>query len=202
MSIAQRLLGIPFVYDHVRPFVIGGLDWSPLYRLLDAQPDDVVLDVGCGTGIALQYLQGFARYHGFDTDPVAISHAIHRHDRRANVRFECRPVGADDVATLRPDRIVLSGLLHHLADHDAQGLLSMCRSVSSVRRIATSDVVWLPGERISNFLARLDRGKHVRDRDGYRSLVENAGLRIVSEQTVRCHPRHGLAIYLMLALER
>src|SRR3954470_15225895 len=75
MSLYQRLLGIPFVYDRVRPFVVGGIDMSPLFRNLQARRDDVILDVGCGTGMALDYLDGFAAYHGFDTDEVAIGFA-------------------------------------------------------------------------------------------------------------------------------
>ena len=48
MKLYQRILGDPFVYDRIRPLVVGGSDWSPLYRNLAVEPSDVILDVGCG----------------------------------------------------------------------------------------------------------------------------------------------------------
>jgi SAM-dependent methyltransferase len=200
MSFYQRLLGHPFVYDRIRPLVVGGIDWSPLYRNLEAGPGDVILDVGCGTGIAHQYLRGFASYHGYDTDPVAIEFAREK-TGGPNVRYECAVVTAADVVRIRPTRIILAGLLHHLSDDDCLGLLRMCGGVSSVKRIATSDVVYLPGEHVSNVLAYFDRGKFVRKRDRYLDLIRQAGLAIDREEIVRSHPRNGKALYLMTALE-
>ena len=70
-------------------------------------------------------------------------------------------VTPEDVARIRPTRIVLAGLLHHLSDDDSLALLRMCGSVPTVKRIATSDVVYLPGHLISNVFAYFDRGKFV-----------------------------------------
>lgn len=200
MSFYQRLLGHPFVYDRIRPLVVGGIDWSPLYRNLEAGSDDVILDVGCGTGIAHQYLQGFASYHGFDTDPVAVGTAVAK-TAGPNVHYQCRVVTPQDVAAIRPTRVILAGLLHHLSDDDCQALLAMCSSLPSVKRIATSDVVFLPGEHISNVLAYFDRGKFVRNRGGFLAMPGRAGLKIVRESIVRSHPTNGKALYLMMTLE-
>ena len=76
MSLYQRLLGHPFVYNHIRPFVVGGVDWSPLYNNLEAGPEDVILDVGCGTGIAHDYLPGFAAYHGYAPIPSPLTSPV------------------------------------------------------------------------------------------------------------------------------
>jgi SAM-dependent methyltransferase len=200
MSLYKRILGHPFVYDRVRPLVVGGIDWSPLYRNLEAGPDDVILDVGCGTGIAHQYLGGFRAYHGFDTDEVAIKTAAEK-TAGPKVDYQCRVVTPADVAQIRPTRIILGGILHHLTDDDSLALLRMCGSVATVARIATSDVVYLPGEHVSNVLAFFDRGKHVRKRAGYLELATRAGLRIVREEIVRSHPENGRALYLMMTLE-
>lgn len=200
MSLYNRILGHPFVYDRVRPFVVGGVDWSPLYRNLEAGPDDVILDVGCGTGVAHEYLKGFGAYHGFDTDAVAIKAAIEK-TAAPNVQYECRVVTPEDVARIRPTRIVLAGLLHHLSDDDSLALLRMCGSVPTVKRIATSDVVYLPGHLISNVFAYFDRGKFVRKRPEFLALPERAGLRTIREEIVRCHPTNGRAMYLMMTLE-
>lgn len=200
MSLYQRLLGHPFVYNRIRPLVVGGIDWSPLYRNLEAGPGDVILDVGCGTGIAHDYLGGFAAYHGYDTDPVAIDFA-RRNRSGESISYACAVMTGEDVARIRPTRIILAGLLHHLSDADSISLLRMCAQAPSVKRIATSDVVYLPGEHLSNVLAYFDRGKFVRRPPQYLDLVKQAGLRLVREEVVRSHPTNGKALYFMTALE-
>lgn len=200
MSLYQRLLGHPFVYNRIRPLVVGGIDWSPLYANLQSGPADVVLDVGCGTGIAHDYLGGFQSYFGYDTDPVAIDFA-RKNKGGAHVSYECAVVTAADIARIRPTRIILAGLLHHMPDADALGLLRMCAQAPSVTRIATSDVVYLPGKHISNVLAYFDRGKFVRRPPQYLDLIARAGLRVVKDEVVRSHPTNGKALYFMTALE-
>jgi SAM-dependent methyltransferase len=200
MSLYDRILGHPFVYDHVRPFVVGGIDLSPLYRNLEAGPDDVILDVGCGTGVAHQYLKGFRAYHGFDTDPVAIKAAAAK-TAAANVHYECRLLTPEDVARIRPTRIILAGILHHLSDDEGLALLRMCGSSSSDVRIVTADPVYLSGQWVSNVFAFFDRGRFVRKHPEYTALAEKAGLRIVHDEIVRLHPTKGRVLFLMMKLE-
>jgi SAM-dependent methyltransferase len=200
-SLYQRVLGHPFVYNRVRPLVVGGIDWSPLYRHLAAGPGDVILDVGCGTGVAQAYLRGtgFAAYHGYDTDAIAIDFA-QRNAVGPSISYTCALVTAADLERIRPTRIVLGGLLHHLSDADALRLLEMCARCPSVKRVATSDVVYLPGRHLSNLLAYFDRGKFVRTPERYLALMRRAGLAIAAEELVRSHPESGKAWYFMTAL--
>ncbi|HEX3696188.1 MAG TPA: class I SAM-dependent methyltransferase [Polyangia bacterium] len=202
MSLYDRVLGIPFVYTRIRPLIVGGVDMSPSYRNLDVGPDDVVVDVGCGPGEALKYLSRFRALHGFDTDPRAIAFARKLAAGRPDVSFEARELVADDLTALQPTRVMMNGLLHHLDDTQAVSLLSMCARTPSVRRIATQDVVYLPGKYVSNLLAALDRGQYVREVEGYRALVAQAGLSIAHEEIIRSHPKGGRALYLIMALER
>jgi len=201
MSLYDRVLGIPFVYTRIRPLMVGGVDMMPSYVNLDVQPDDVVVDVGCGPGEALKYLTRFRTFHGFDTDATAISFARKLAANRSDVTFEARAVTAADLAEIKPTRVMMNGLLHHLDDAQAIELLSMCARVPSVRRIATLDVVFLPGKYLSNLLARFDRGKHVRDVEGFRALASEANLSVTHDQIVRSHPTRGWALYFMMALE-
>lgn len=202
MSLYQRLLGIPFVYEKIRPLVVGGLDMSPSYANLQASSEDVVVDIGCGTGDILNYLKSFKALYGFDTDKGAIEYARKRASGLSNVHFESRVLEREDLTRIAPDLVMMNGLLHHLDDDSACALLSMCLSTPSVRRIATQDVVYLPGEPVSNLLAWLDRGKHVRAPEGFKALVSRAGGRVVADTFMRSHPTNGRAIYFLMAIER
>jgi SAM-dependent methyltransferase len=202
VNIYQRILGNPFIYNRVRPLAVGGLDMSPFYERIGATEDSVVLDVGCGTGDALRYLEGFQSYLGVDTDPVAIKFAQQRFGQRARVAFECRQCEDADVQRLQPTEVLLAGVLHHMPDDAAQGLLRLAAGSPRLRRIVTLDIVFLPGEPVSNLLARLDRGRYCRRSHEYVALAEAAGLALTAGEVVRSHPRTGLAKYWMMVLSR
>lgn len=198
MNLFQKFIGIPFVYDRIRPFVVGGIDMRPFYRILGAAQNDVILDIGCGTGIALDYLQEFQAYFGFDTDPIALSHAREYKGHLPKVHFECRPVTEEDIKKIQPTRIIMGGLLHHLSDADANSLLKICARSSSVKRIATEDAIYLTGKPISNLFTWLDRGRYIRTREGYHRLLQGSGLKITAEEIMSSHPTHRRAQYYFL----
>jgi SAM-dependent methyltransferase len=201
MSVYDQILGTPFVYNHIRPLAVGGIDMSPFYNRVASRTGDTVLDVGCGTGDALRYLRDFSKYVGIDTDAVAIRFARQKHPAQPNVEFECRLCREADLLELKPTLILFCGLLHHLSDELALDLLRLAKSSPNLQRIVTSDPVYLDNELLSNFFARMDRGKFARKRAAYEALVEQAGLRVVESAVVRSHPKRGLAKFLMMTIQ-
>lgn len=201
MNLYQRILGSPFVFNHVRPLVSGGIDWSPFYARVEATDSDVLLDVGCGTGAALQHLKSFARYEGIDTDQVAIEFARKNFGQQRGVSFKCQICTVDDVTNIQPSRVLLFGLLHHISDEQALELLSALKASTALRRIVTVDIVYLKRHPVSNLLASLDRGKFCRTKPEYEALVSRAGLKLAASDVIRCHPTRGLAKYLTMTLE-
>jgi SAM-dependent methyltransferase len=202
MGIVQKILGHPLVYDHLRPFAVGGLDYTDFYQRAELAAEDVVLDLGCGTGHALEYLQGFTTYLGIDTDPVAISAAQRRYAGRPNVSFECKLCDAADIARLSPSVVVMGGLLHHLDDLQALDVLRLVSASPRLRRVLTLDIVYLNGSEhlLSNLFAFLDRGRHCRRADAYRALAERAGLEFVEDALMWSHPKSRRARYLIMTL--
>lgn len=201
MSLYQRILGIPFVYNKVRPAILGGLDMSPVYTRLQVQPTDTVLDVGCGTGVALEYLPQFARYVGFDTDEVALRYARERvKSEKRSVKFEGRILVAKDVEEWQPDVAVLAGLLHHLTDDECLTLFKDLKRSSKLRRVTTLDVSFFPGQYVNNFLTRMDRGKHPRHPEVYVELARQGGFRIEEGVKVPNYPGGKRISYWVMSL--
>jgi SAM-dependent methyltransferase len=201
MGLFSRLLGHPLVYDVVRPLVVGGVDMDPLFRSLESTERDVIVDIGCGTGVALRHLRAFHRYLGIDPDPAAVARARSRFGGDPRVRFEVGTADPALIASLAPTRAVLAGVLHHVRDPDALAILGLLRRTPSVARVVTLDIVYLEHEPLSNALAALDRGRFCRRREGYEGLARAAGWSVRQSSVVRSHPTRGRALYLLMVLE-
>jgi SAM-dependent methyltransferase len=202
MKLLERVLGHPWVYDHVRPLGVGGIDMSSAYELLGCDERSVVLDIGCGTGDALRHIRQFSDYLGLDTDPIALTHARMRHAGRPHVSFERRVCSAEDFSERPVSHVSMVGLLHHLSDPEAAGLLGLLARCTTLVRAVSLDIVYLDGRWYNNLLASLDRGRYCRTGEGYAALARDAGLSVRSQRIARSHPTRGLVDYFILELAR
>ncbi|HEX2732191.1 MAG TPA: class I SAM-dependent methyltransferase [Polyangiaceae bacterium] len=200
MTPFAKLLGNPWIFEHVRPWVVGGIDMSPAYDRLQVDGGSRVLDVGCGTGDALRYLSGFESYLGVDTDARAIETAKIRWTANSRVDFECRRLEANELDTRRITHVALVGLLHHLDNAQAIEVLGELSRASQLVRAVSLDVVYLPGYWLNNALAFMDRGRFARTTAGYEALARQAKLRIQWSEIVRCHPSGGRVHYFVMEM--
>jgi SAM-dependent methyltransferase len=189
----EKIMGAAWVYDVLRPALLGGFDFSSVYRRLECSPTDVIVDVGCGTGHAMQYLKRFQAYHGFDSDERALR-AFQRKHAAANISLYGRIMEPRDTLQLRPTKAVLMGLLHHISDAEVRDLLQTLGGPGTVQRVITLDPVYVRGRWASNLLARMDRGGHVRDVAGYRAIIEGAPFKVCDCELLTSG--NGLATYL------
>jgi SAM-dependent methyltransferase len=187
-----RMVGMPWVYERLRITLLGGGPAGKVFGWLGDTRDDVLIDIGCGTGMALDRLGPFAEYHGFDTDARALGRFRQR-DLPGNVHlYNAKATGAD-LDRIRPTKAILMGLLHHLPDMEAGPLLSMLADCPSLRCAITLDPVLTDGKPLNNLLCRLDRGRHVRTRNRYEMLATCAGL--VATQNEALNSGNGFATY-------
>jgi SAM-dependent methyltransferase len=139
------------------------------------QPDERILDLGCGPGELLAYLPHGVDYLGVDLSADYIARARERHGDRA--QFEVGDATKFDLAGRARFGLVLAfGVVHHLDDRQAQGLFEGAgRALSSGGRLVTVDPVFAEGQsRLAQAIIERDRGQHVRDEEGYASIARAA----------------------------
>ncbi len=188
----DRLLAAPFVYNHIRPIVVGGLKLQTLADFCDISSDDRVFDLGCGTARLLKYLH-CARYLGADMDPVAIANA----SRFATPDIQFIAGDGWDAACREfcPTVALMIGVVHHVSDESFQILVDRMRSSSdALRRLTTIEVTYFPKAGFNNLMSRLDRGRNVRKPEEYERLFDRCGLRIIRTEILPT--RLGLVRYV------
>lgn len=195
-------LGIPFK-RFVREF---GYD----------DPSVRVADIGCGPVDLLRYLspdKRLAYYLGVDQSERYLAEARARAAAFGlPSTFEAMDLehltGSPElrerlrglIDTHACTQAMLLGVLHHIGDDDAVATLELLRQSPTVHRVFTWDVVIRPGRTMNNFLARNDRGQHVRDEAGYGRVIARTGWRI--GRTFWTHPGLSAIDYLHYELVR
>jgi SAM-dependent methyltransferase len=155
----QRVLGA----DRIRRLCLD--------RFVKLRDGEWVLDIGCGPGHVLDHMPR-VNYVGFDTEPGYIAYAKRHYSARG--RFFCESFGQAHVAKFRPfDAILAFGVIHHVDDAEAHGLLGLLpQCLSPAGRVVTIDPCFVPGQTwATRLMALSDRGRFVRDEESYRRLV-------------------------------
>jgi len=131
-----------------------------------------VLDIGCGTGDILEYLDG-VNYTGFDIDLKYIDAAKKRFGNRGV--FLCQSVRKEAMFGPEMFDIVISfGVLHHLTDDEAINLFQLASSALKPGcRIITVDPCYVKCQSAAaRFLISIDRGRYVRSDAEYFKLAQ------------------------------
>lgn len=155
----QNLMGAhksrqAFVADFVKP--IAGMK---------------VLDIGCGPADILDYFPR-VEYWGFDISEDYISQAGKKYGARGN--FRCQHLQTKDLDELPSFDVVLAlGLLHHLDDDEALGVMKLASAaLKEGGKLLTVDPCFDSSQSpVARFLVRNDRGQNVRDKAGYEKLA-------------------------------
>jgi SAM-dependent methyltransferase len=164
--------GKPAIYNAVQ-WITGAMRARQVVINTYLQPKrgDMILDIGCGTGYVMDYLDG-CHYVGFDTDAARIAYARRKRGQRGD--FHCGPATQERLEGYGFfDAVMMNGLLHHLGDAEAVDILQTAKSVLKPR----GRVVGIDGcfdDRLGWFRRRIlsmDQGKWIRDRSGYESLL-------------------------------
>lgn len=136
------------------------------------KPGFKVLDVGCGFGNLLEFLPKNINYVGIDLSQNYINYAKKRYNSRG--RFICGDVTKLNLSREKFDVIFIGSLFHHLPGKDVEKLLkSLLHLMKKETVIVSADNVYLKNQSfISRFITSSDRGKYVRNKEGYLELTK------------------------------
>jgi ubiquinone/menaquinone biosynthesis C-methylase UbiE len=173
----RRILSVSKVYDafqsltgdkRAREFVA-----STFWR---AKPGDKVVDIGCGPGTVLKYLDPGVQYFGFDMSEEYVDTARKAYgDRGTFVVGHTSDLIADD-RLMGADLVTCNGLLHHLDDDEAAEVAAFGRSVLAPggRMVCVEPCFLASQNPIARWIIENDRGQNVRGINGYRDVLSGS----------------------------
>lgn len=167
-------MGHPRIYSTVTLLLRGrNTTQSFVNKYVRAKKGDCVLDIGCGTGDILNFLDDI-EYHGFDLDPTYIEMAKKRYGARG--AFFCKAVSRHAFPGESTFDIILAmGIVHHLRDDEAEQLFELAyHLLKPSGRLITYDGCYTEKQSIvEKFFLNIDRGKYVRTEKAYNDLARS-----------------------------
>lgn len=170
----RSILQSPLAYMTFQALV-GGLHVRTVcLEMLNIQPGEKILDIGCGPAYYLNKMPE-VEYFGFDTDQRYIDYARAQYGHRGT--FFCDVFNNQNAKLFDNfDCVMLMGLLHHLDDDSCFTLLNLVASKlkSTGRVIALDTTMHQDQNRFDKYLAKNDRGQYVRKPDEFRALADSS----------------------------
>jgi SAM-dependent methyltransferase len=168
----RGVLSHPAAYSGFQTLMGANRGWQRITdSYLKMKAGEALLDIGCGPGDVLRFLPD-VDYWGFDISKEYIARARLAFPDRGH--FEAKLFEASDLDYLpKFDAALMSGVLHHLNDDQADELLGLIsRALKPGGRLVTIDPCYAEKQNpVARFIISKDRGCNVRDEAGYKELV-------------------------------
>ena len=175
----RRALSHPAVYDTLQWMVgVNKCRTILVNEYIRPEPGHRILDIGCGTGTLLSFLPDSVEYTGFDASAAYIRKARAHFKGRGN--FVNQLLSEANIDQYRDfDRVVATGLLHHLDDTEVTSLCQLAKKAlrppghnQAGGRFHSLDCCYVDGmSPVSRFLIDRDRGQNVRTTSQFESLA-------------------------------
>ncbi|MEO5625280.1 MAG: class I SAM-dependent methyltransferase [Dokdonella sp.] len=171
----RAIFSAPRIYDLAQDLVGAERSRAILvHDYLRPQPQQRILDIGCGTARILPHLPVTIDYTGVDLSQPYIDAAQRAYASRGH--FYCVDIGLADPSTFGNFDLALAiGLLHHLDDDEARNMLAVAHNaLKPGGRLVTIDGCFDERQSaLARFTIGKDRGRNVRTTDGYANLARS-----------------------------
>lgn len=172
----ESVLKHPKMYLKLQNFMGADRLRKKCIEIIDPQPSDSILDIGCGPGQIFDFMPKIKKYYGFDTEKRYIDYASKKYLNLGeffNCEFDEKFLNSTKIDSI--DKVFLMGILHHIPNKVAIDLLKLlCRVLKPTGSVISLDPCYTPNQSIiSKFIAKNDRGKFVRTESEYLSLFKN-----------------------------
>lgn len=170
----RSVLSSPAIYNAFQRILGTRQSKARLIReFIRINPNQSLLDIGCGTGLLLEQLPESINYVGIDQSFDYIRDARARHGNRGTfIQQRIDEINPDHLE--RFDRVVALGLLHHLDDHEVVPVLALASKLlhPDTGEFHSIDPCYADGQSVvSRYLVSHDRGQNVRRPEEYASLA-------------------------------
>jgi SAM-dependent methyltransferase len=170
----SRLHLSPHIYSGLQNFVHRGHrgTFDLLARLLEINPGETVVEIGCGTGILAHHFVGRGYdYWGIDLDPGRI--AIARQQTPEAHFLICDALAIEHAGLPHFQRAFIHGVLHHLNDSQTRKIIGHILSLGRDMTLVVIEPFRRPrwwNNPLGALIARLDEGRYVRTLEEWRDL--------------------------------
>ncbi len=171
----RSILNQPIVYNTFLHFLGVTRFYRKLAKnIIQANEKDLILEIGCGTAMILNYLPVQTRYYGFDQSLLYINYARKRFKKIKEANFFNSFLNSTNLINLPKFNISLClGFLHHLSDEEVLNCLKLnYDALVSGGRLITYDPAIINNQNfIARFMVTNDRGQNVRTLNEYKALA-------------------------------
>jgi ubiquinone/menaquinone biosynthesis C-methylase UbiE len=170
----RKILENPLIYTAFQNLLGARKLRRILVEMMDLKDGMNILDVGCGPGDVVQFLNCNINYYGFDFQKNYIESAIQKYGTKGNYNFIHSDIKEFDFQNIQFDRIIISGVLHHLDDEEIELLFSKIGPLLTKKgKLLCLETCFIKNQEfIARKLAEFDRGKNVRFVEGYLNLMK------------------------------
>jgi SAM-dependent methyltransferase len=160
----------PCLFSAIAAFFYSTRILNLIRELIDPASDLRLLDVPCGTGVLIDICRP-CEYHGFDLDLSRI--ITLQHTLPAKTKVLCASVTDIPYQDASFDRILVSGLFHHVPEDVAEKCLQEFRRILKPGgSLILFDAIWPRWWNVAGWIGRLmDEGKYVRSASWYNKII-------------------------------
>lgn len=196
----RRILEIPFLYNTFQT-LHGGNAQRVLHFKKHFSDSAIksVLDIGCGTGVLLDFLAEDVEYHGCDMEASYIEFAKKKYANRGSFYQERVGEKIREEWLGHFDRINLHGLLHHLPNEMIEEVLQVGKQyLKKGGKIISIDATFYEGQNFfSKWIVGKDRGQNIQTPEAYLNIAGKFFDK-VDGTLVKKHNRLNYSVYVMV----